>query len=70
MACRCGIGPASAQGAECGAPGPGSICVGPDVEGRTSKSKIAVGMYTVAQAFGMSTTPDNRPSIGAAPRIR
>jgi hypothetical protein len=26
-------------------------------------------MYTVEQEFGMSTTPDSRPSIGAAPRI-
>ena len=36
---------------------------------RGPKSKIAVGTYTVEQEFGMSTTPDSRPSIGAEPRI-
>ena len=32
-------------------------------------SKISVGMYTVEHEFGMSTTPDSLPSIGAEPRI-
>ena len=31
-----------------------------------SKSKIAVGRYSVAQELGMSTTPLKHPSIGAA----
>jgi hypothetical protein len=52
-----------------GTPMPGSICAGPLAEGRTSMSKISVGMYTVEHEFGMSTTPDNLPSIGAEPRI-
>ena len=39
------------------------------LDGATSKSKIRRGMYTVAQEFGMSTTPEKRPSIGAEPRI-
>lgn len=34
----------AAQNAECGAPIPGSICAGPPTPGRTSTSKIAVGM--------------------------
>jgi hypothetical protein len=32
-----------------------------------SVSKMAVGKYNEQQAFGMSTTPLIRPSIGAAP---
>lgn len=32
-----------------------------------SKSRMAVGRYRVAHEFGTSTTPLNRPSIGAAP---
>jgi hypothetical protein len=32
-----------------------------------SMSKIAVGRYNEQHAFGMSTTPLTRPSIGAAP---
>src|ERR1700693_3665780 len=52
-----------------GTPMPGSICAGPLAEGRTSMSKISVGMYTVEHEFGMSTTPDNLPSMGAEPRI-
>jgi hypothetical protein len=39
------------------------------LDGATSKSNIALGIYTVAHEFGMSTTPENRPSIGAEPRI-
>jgi hypothetical protein len=31
--------------------------------------KIAVGRYTVEQELGMLTTPESRPSMGAAPRI-
>ena len=38
-------------------------------DGAGSKSKIRRGMYTVAHEFGMSTTPEKRPSIGAEPRI-
>lgn len=53
-----------------GAPIPGLIWNGPAADGCTSKSKIDVGMYTVEQEFGMSTTPDNRPSMGAAPSSR
>src|SRR5689334_668936 len=52
-----------------GTPMPGSICTGPFAEGRTSMSKISVGMYTVEHEFGMSTTPDSLPSIGAEPKI-
>ena len=55
---------------ERGAPTPGSIRNGPDADGATGKSNIAVGRYTVEQEFGMSTTPDSRPSIGAAPSKR
>ena len=39
------------------------------LDGAMSKSNIALGIYTVAHEFGMSTTPENRPSIGAEPRI-
>ena len=42
---------------------------GVPLEGATSKSKIRLGMYTVAHELGMSTTPEKRPSIGAEPRI-
>ena len=58
------------QNCALGAPIPGSIWNGPLAEGAIGKSKIAVGMYTVAQEFGMSTTPDRRPSIGADPSSR
>ena len=44
-------------------------CGLPLFDGRTSKSKIRLGMYTVAHEFGMSTTPEKRPSTGADPRI-
>ena len=53
-----------------GAPIPGSICMGPLAEGLMSKSKMAVGRYTVAHEFGISTTPEKRPSIGAEPSRR
>ncbi len=42
---------------------------GPAAEGRMSKSKISVGTQTVAQEFGMSTTPEKWPWTGAHPRI-
>jgi len=35
-----------------------------------SKSNIAVGRYSEQHAFGMSTTPETRPSIGAEPSSR
>jgi hypothetical protein len=31
---------------------------GPADVGMTSKSKISVGSHSIAQAFGISTTPD------------
>lgn len=46
---------------------PRSARTGPLAVGRMSKSKMAVGKYNEQQAFGMSTTPLTRPSIGAAP---
>jgi hypothetical protein len=49
---------------------PRSAETGPSLLGRTSKSKMAVGRYSEQQAFGMSTTPDTRPSIGAEPSSR
>jgi hypothetical protein len=49
---------------------PRSARSGPSVEGRMSKSKIAVGRYSVAHGLGTSTTPLKRPSIGAAPSSR
>lgn len=42
---------------------------GPAALGRTSKSKICVGNQSVAQAFGMSTTPLMWPCTGAVPRM-
>jgi len=57
------------QAGDIGTDVPGSIWNGPSADGATGKSKIAVGMYTVEHELGMSTTPDRRPSIGAAPRI-
>src|ERR1700712_724255 len=53
----------AAQKLDFGTPMPGSTRVGPEADGATSKSKMAVGMYTVEQEFGMSTTPESRPSI-------
>ena len=49
---------------------PGSILGISPAPGRMSISKMSSGRYTVAQAFGISTTPENRPSIGAAPSSR
>lgn len=49
---------------------PGSMRGGSPAPGRMSMSKISVGKYTVAHAFGMSTTPEKRPSMGAAPSSR
>ncbi len=43
--------------------------VGPSAPGLMSKSKIFVGIQRVAQAFGMSTTPEMWPWTGAVPRI-
>jgi hypothetical protein len=43
--------------------------VGPADEGMMSKSKISVGSHNVAQAFGISTTPEMWPCTGAVPRI-
>ena len=43
--------------------------VGPAAEGLMSKSKMPVGIQSVAQAFGMSTTPEMWPWTGAVPRI-
>jgi hypothetical protein len=43
--------------------------IGPADDGMISKSKISVGRYSVAQAFGMSTTPLIWPCTGATPRI-
>ena len=49
---------------------PWSAICGPSLFGLMSKSKISVGRYSEQQAFGMSTTPDTRPSIGADPSSR
>jgi hypothetical protein len=49
---------------------PRSDLIGPDADGLMSMSKIAVGRYNEQHAFGMSTTPLTRPSIGAAPSSR
>ena len=43
--------------------------IGPADDGMMSKSKISVGRYSVAQAFGISTTPLICPCTGATPRI-
>src|ERR1035437_5909925 len=43
--------------------------IGPADDGMISKSKISVGKYSVAQAFGISTTPLICPCTGATPRI-
>jgi hypothetical protein len=49
--------------------GPLTIFVGPLAFGLMSKAKISVGNASVAHAFGMSTIPLMRPSIGAVPKI-
>jgi hypothetical protein len=43
--------------------------VGPAAFGITSKAKISVGSHSVAQALGISTTPDMCPCTGAVPRM-
>ncbi len=49
---------------------PPLIClIGPAALGMISKSKISVGSQSVAQAFGISTTPEIWPCTGAVPRI-
>ena len=49
---------------------PPLMCLmGPADEGMMSKSKISVGRYSVAQAFGISTTPLIWPCTGATPRM-
>jgi hypothetical protein len=49
---------------------PPLICLmGPDAFGMTSNSKMSVGSHNVAQALGMSTTPEMWPCTGAVPRI-
>ena len=48
---------------------PDTFLVGPEAFGLMSKSKMAVGMASVAQTLGMSTIPAMRPSTGAVPRI-
>lgn len=45
------------------------LALGPSAVGVMSKSKISVGMASVAQAFGISTMPLIRPSTGAVPKI-
>jgi hypothetical protein len=49
---------------------PRSPTLGPSLVGRMSKSNMPVGRYSEQHAFGMSTTPDTRPSIGADPSSR
>src|SRR5258705_448881 len=49
---------------------PRLVLFGPAALGRMSKSKMAVGRYSVQQALGMSTIPLIRPSIGAEPSKR
>ena len=43
--------------------------LGPSAPGLMSKSKISVGSQSVAQEFGMSTTPLMCPCTGAVPKI-
>jgi hypothetical protein len=43
---------------------------GPPLLGRTSWSKMAVGMARVATALGTSTMPEMRPSQGQQERSR
>jgi hypothetical protein len=61
--------PERAQFAERGTCMPCLTWWGLPLDGETSKSNILLGIYTVAHEFGMSTTPENRPSIGAEPKI-
>jgi Kef-type K+ transport system membrane component KefB len=46
------------------------VVLGPSLLGRMSKSNIPVGRYSEQHAFGMSTMPEMRPSIGADPSRR
>src|SRR4051794_14710068 len=48
---------------------PSNCLVGPAAHGMTSKSKMSVGSHKVAQALGMSTTPEMWPWHGAVPRM-
>ena len=48
---------------------PVTCLIGPAALGITSKSKMSVGSHKVAQAFGMSTTPEICPCTGAVPRM-
>ncbi len=48
---------------------PSSCFVGPSAVGIMSKSKISLGNHKVAQALGMSTTPEIWPCTGAVPKI-
>jgi hypothetical protein len=43
--------------------------VGPAALGMMSKSKMSVGSHSVAQALGISTTPEICPCTGAVPSI-
>jgi hypothetical protein len=43
--------------------------IGPSAPGITSNAKMSVGSHNVAQALGMSTTPEMWPCTGAVPRI-
>ena len=48
---------------------PFTCLIGPAALGMMSKSKISVGSQSVAQALGISTTPEMWPWHGAVPRI-
>jgi len=49
---------------------PPLICfIGPSAFGMMSNSKISVGSHSVAQALGISTTPEMCPCTGAVPRM-
>jgi hypothetical protein len=48
---------------------PLTCLIGPAALGIRSKSKISVGSQSVAQALGISTTPEICPWHGAVPRI-
>ena len=58
------------QSSDRGRSTPPAMCrIGPAAVGLMSNSKISVGSQSVAQAFGMSTTPLMCPCTGAVPRI-
>ena len=48
---------------------PLTCLTGPSAPGITSNAKMSVGSQSVAQALGMSTTPEMWPWHGAVPRI-